>query len=153
MYITRCDNTALGIHVTRRLYFNPMNPFQDGAVSCENVTRPLRVFYGQYCDLWKKDNPYNCSWNAMQQVFEGSNCTNTGPTQCMCRHLTGARGPVLGCPNFTVPSPADSFFFKSVNYQPSDGKVGKIDSYLSVVAQTSSQYACRTSRWPHRARC
>lgn len=30
-----------------KLYLNPMNPFGDGAVSCVNVTRPLRVFYGE----------------------------------------------------------------------------------------------------------
>lgn len=51
-----------------RIYLNPMNPFQDGAVSCTNVTRPLRVFYGESCQLWRANNAARCSWDALLQA-------------------------------------------------------------------------------------
>ena len=72
-----------------KLYLNPMNPFADGAVSCVNVTIPLRVFYGPACSLWQPNNSAGCSWNALKQVFEGPGCARSGASQsCMCRHLT-----------------------------------------------------------------
>lgn len=49
-----------------------MNPFADGAISCTNVTRPLRVFYGEKCQLWRAGNAWQCSWDALLQARAAS---------------------------------------------------------------------------------
>ena len=72
-----------------KLYFNPWNPFDDGAVACDNTTGPLRVFYGPACEVWRPENAYNCSWVAALQAFQGAGCVAPEEaTQCLCRHLT-----------------------------------------------------------------
>lgn len=38
--------------------------------------------------MWRANNTFNCSWNAMKQAFEGDGCVVSDKTYCMCRHLT-----------------------------------------------------------------
>lgn len=47
--LTNCTQAILDCpsKQSAKLYLNPMNPFSDGAVLCQNVTTPLRVFYGE----------------------------------------------------------------------------------------------------------
>ena len=80
----------------RKIYPNPRSPLLVPAISCPprdnstNATQPvLRVYFGAACPLWQIENGYNCSWDALKQAFVGGGCVaSTGPTQCMCRHLT-----------------------------------------------------------------
>lgn len=66
-----------------------MDPLSSGAVSCQGATRPLRVFYGHACQLWRRGNSLQCAWDALAQAFVGAGCAHAAPaTQCMCRHLT-----------------------------------------------------------------
>jgi hypothetical protein len=95
-------------HVPGTIYPDPFNPLAVPAVSCAAANgtdgapvvapRALRVIYGTDCALWQPDNAYNCSWSNTKQAFVGDGCISSGPTQCMCRHLTdfaSARTPKI----------------------------------------------------------
>lgn len=45
--------------------------------------------------MWRKNNSYNCSWNALKQVFEGPGCVVSDSTS-WCASLTGATLPLCG---------------------------------------------------------
>ena len=96
MKVIDCNLDTPGV-----VYPDPRSPLLVPAVACPpranttNATAPLarqpvlRVYYGTRCALWRTDNGYNCSWDAIKQAFVGSGCVaSTGATQCMCRHLT-----------------------------------------------------------------
>ena len=73
------------------IYPDPYDPLGVPAVSCGNGSagrRTMRVFYGHGCALLASDNAYNCSWDNAKQSFVGGGCVSSGPTKCMCRHLT-----------------------------------------------------------------
>ena len=79
----------------RKIFPDPRQPLAVPAIACpprsnSSVTQPvLRVYYGSACQLWRSGNAGNCSWDAIKQAFVGGGCVAaTGPTLCMCRHLT-----------------------------------------------------------------
>jgi hypothetical protein len=79
----------------RKIFPDPRQPLAVPAIACpprsnSSATQPvLRVYYGSACQLWQTGNAGNCSWNAIKQAFVGGGCVAaTGPTLCMCRHLT-----------------------------------------------------------------
>ena len=103
-----CNLDSLGV-----VYPDPRNPLATPAVACPprlsstnlssaaangtagNATTPtarrpvLRVYYGTQCSLWRSGNAVNCSWDNVKQAFVGGGCVvSSGPTQCLCRHLT-----------------------------------------------------------------
>lgn len=86
--------------LNRKLFMNPMNPFQDGFYSCGNLTSGapvLRVWYGESCAVYSKNNSFGCWWDAASQQFSGPGCVASESVQCACRHLTGARPVSLPC--------------------------------------------------------
>ena len=79
----------------RKIFPDPRQPLAVPAIACpprsnSSATQPvLRVYYGSACQLWQSGNAGNCSWDAIKQAFVGGGCVAaTGPTLCMCRHLT-----------------------------------------------------------------
>jgi hypothetical protein len=93
-----CNADAPGV-----VYPDPRNPLLVPAIACPprangtNATQPaLRVYYGSKCALWQPNNAYGCSWDAVKQAFVGGGCeASTGPTQCMCRHLSASSALAL----------------------------------------------------------
>ena len=89
-------------HLPGIVFPDPSDPLGTPSVSCPNASlpqRPLRVYWGTDCQLWRPDNAYNCSWDNVLQSFTGGGCMQSaGPQQCMCRHLTdfaSARAPKI----------------------------------------------------------
>ena len=79
----------------RKIFPDPRQPLAVPAIACpprsnSSATQPvLRVYYGSACQLRQSGNAGNCSWDAIKQAFVGGGCVAaTGPTLCMCRHLT-----------------------------------------------------------------
>ena len=53
-------------HLPGTVFPDPYDPLGTPAVSCPNASlpqRPLRVYWGTDCALWRPDNAYNCSWD------------------------------------------------------------------------------------------
>ncbi len=95
--VAGCDVAVIDCNVAqpRKIYPDPRNPLTVPAVACPprangtNASQPLlRVYFGTACALWQPGNELNCSWDAIKQSFVGGGCATSGPTQCMCRHLT-----------------------------------------------------------------
>lgn len=87
-----CSARAPGV-----AYLDLSAPLSVPSVGCLwGQAAPLRVFSGAACALWRHDNVLGCFWNATIQSFSGPGCVAVAaPSQCMCRHLTGARACVV----------------------------------------------------------
>lgn len=110
-----CGNPAF----PQKLYFNPWDPFHDGAVECGegDAGRVLRVFWGRDCGVWNPQNPLKCFWNATLQAFQGIGCATDESQMCMCRHLTdfvAVRKPSIHVASFSqlTALTADDIFVK-----------------------------------------
>jgi hypothetical protein len=95
--VTVLDCSADAVRV---VFPDPLRPLAVPAVECPAGAAPaLRVYSGQACQLWQRDNGANCSWDNVRQAFVGASCMASGaPAQCACRHLTSfasAKAPSL----------------------------------------------------------
>lgn len=69
------------------VYFNTPFPLTAGRVTCQTVngtrTRAvLKIFTGDGCQLYNKNNSLQCYWDAGLQAFEGKGCVVSTTTSC-----------------------------------------------------------------------
>ena len=94
------------------IYLNPWHPLDFPAVACPDATADsnrlpggnvsnalltrlggqplLRIYYGSSCEIWKVNNRFNCTWDAVRQAFFGGGCVSGAVderTQCLVRAL------------------------------------------------------------------